>query len=240
MAEDILRELARLQEYATALQRMMAEAQAQAPRRAEGADPSGALHLVLGADGLPESVRVEPDWRQRLDPRRVGEAVVEAFESATGQRMAEWTNTLRDDGWQDKVERLRDEPEAAAMPLPVPRDEPPPRPMDVVVEEVLHAMDHAEQFANPPAFSAQGTGSDASAHLTVTLSRRGLVTCAVDASWAAQQTATDLSGAFGKAIAKARADLARAAAEPGPGERLDRLFDEVLAILHDPRRLTES
>ena len=68
MAEDLIRELVRLQRYASQLHALIAEAQAQAPRSARGTDSSGAVHVLLGPDGLPESIRVDPDWRQRLDP----------------------------------------------------------------------------------------------------------------------------------------------------------------------------
>jgi DNA-binding protein YbaB len=239
MVDDILRELARLQQYASSLQHLMTAAQAKAPEQAEGADSSGAVRVLLGSDGLPRSVRVEPDWRQRLDPRSVGAAVLEAFQSATGQRLAAWTAALDDDGWRAKADRLRDDPGDGPPPA-LRRDPPPtpPRPMDVVVEDVLDAMDHAERFANPPAFSAQGTGSAASGRVAVTLSPAGLVSCVVDASWAGQQTAGDLANALTAAFAAARADLAHAAAGPDPAARLDGLFTEALGLLTDPRRLT--
>jgi hypothetical protein len=239
MVEDILRELAQLQRYASSLQQLMTAAQAKAPEQADGADSSGAVRVLLGSDGLPRSVRVQPDWRQRLDPRNVGSAVQEAFQAATGQRMAVWTAALDDDGWREKVDRLRDDPGDAPPPA-LRRDtqQAPPRAMDVVVEDALDAMDHAERFANPPAFSARGTGSAASSQVTVTLSPAGLVSCVVDASWAGQQTAGDLANALTAALAAARADLAHAAAGPDPAARLDGLFTEALGILTDPRRLT--
>lgn len=53
MTDDIVSELSELQRHASALQGLIVAAQANAPRSAEGSDPTGTVWATLGADGLP-------------------------------------------------------------------------------------------------------------------------------------------------------------------------------------------
>jgi hypothetical protein len=56
MTDDIVSELSELQRHASALQGLIAAAQANAPRSAEGSDPTGTVWATVGADGLPASI----------------------------------------------------------------------------------------------------------------------------------------------------------------------------------------
>jgi hypothetical protein len=55
VADDIVGQLRVLQQYATGLQNVMAQAQASASKRVEATDGGGAVRVVLGPDGLPAS-----------------------------------------------------------------------------------------------------------------------------------------------------------------------------------------
>jgi hypothetical protein len=226
----------------------MTAAQSSSPQRAEGRDSTGAVRTVLGPDGLPETIRLEPDWQRVLDPACVGDAVVEAARVAANQRLAAWTRALDDRGWTARADRLRadleDEPESAAAPaadLPGGIREARPRAMELLAEDVLAELDKANQFPGLPAMAATGTGSDRSRRVTIVVSKAGLTSCAVDPRWAVQQSGSGLSSGLAEALAAARTDLARAAQHaPNPMAQLDRLLGEALALLADPRRLADS
>ncbi|GGM68458.1 hypothetical protein GCM10012275_43710 [Longimycelium tulufanense] len=245
MTDDLMRELVQLQRYATGLQELMAEANAEAPSRTTGTDHTGVIQVGLGADGLPEAIRVQQGWERRLEPARVGEAVVEAAQVALGERMASWTIRLRDIGWQAQVERLQqgDEPPAPPVPGEVPPalrravDQARPRPLGDLAEDMIAAFDHVEQMT-PPAV-ATATGSAAAGKLTLTLSRAGLVSCVAEPHWVARQTATMLTNALGEALAGARTALARTIEPHHPTGALERFLAETLAVLRDPHRLAE-
>jgi hypothetical protein len=107
MTDDIVSELSELQRRASALQGLITAAQANAPRSAEGADPTGTVWATLGADGLPASIWVQDGWQRRLPAQRFGAAVVEAFAAATEQRMAAWNTALEKGGWLSTVDGVR-------------------------------------------------------------------------------------------------------------------------------------
>ncbi|MGX7827345.1 hypothetical protein ACTG9Q_19885 [Actinokineospora sp. 24-640] len=238
MTGDVMAELARLRHYASGLRTMLADAQSEAPSRAEGADRSGKVRATVGADGLPESFRVEAGWHRALEPSKFGAAVVEAAQAAAGERLAVWTRTLRQRGWQKKVDQLRgDDPVTPVVGVVPPafRREQPPRPLGVLAEEVMNALDGV--VGMPAPVPATGTGSVASGKLVVLMSKTGLVSCDADPEWVAQQSATQLTNHLGDALRAARE--AMPAANPGPAGNspLDSLFAEIMAVMGDPDRL---
>ncbi len=249
MKPDILNELRQIQRYATGLQALLADAQAQAPRQADGTDGTGAVRVHLGRDGLPESVRVESDWQRRLAPEAFGGAVGEAFAAAMGQRLAGWTTTLREQGWQSGADRLRQtmdrptptEPTADAIPAAFRRSAP-PRPVDVLAEDMISAFDNLDQLTTPPQPAAASTGSAANGKLVVTLSPTGGLSCTADPQWVERQSAASLMNALGEALTAAKAHLAATSpsATPAPSGRLDQLLGEAFAVLSDPRRAAGS
>lgn len=239
MTDDIVQELRQLAQYTAGLRDLVADAQAASPARAEGVDPTGAVHVVVGPDGLPESIRLEADWRRRVESESLGNAIGDAFRAASAERLADWGRTLESSGWQAKVERLQDGP-APAIPAGV-LPEVRPRRLDRVVEDALKAFDSIDELGGIPAVTAQGTGSTAFGKLSVTLRRTGDVSCTADALWLSQQQDPEaLTDSLNEALAAARADLASAAAAPHPARGLDGVLAEAFAILHDPQRATES
>jgi hypothetical protein len=244
--EEIMAQFAQIQRYAAGLQGLLAEAQAMAPGRSQGADRSGAVHVTIGPDGLPSSFRVAPDWKRKLQAETFGSAVLEACQAATGERLSAWTNALADDGWQDKVERLKGDPTDPAPPIQEPAPIPPalrkaveqarPRPADQLAEEVLGALDNVEQFTPP---SASGSGSAARGKLTVTINPTGLTSCTADPEWVSKLTAARLMNELDTALAAARADLQAHSQRAKPAAGMDRLIAETLSLLKDPRRLAD-
>jgi len=98
-----------LQEQASRLQQVIAEAQSSAPGRAEGTDSCGAVHVRLGPDGLPRSLRVTSDWKRRVPADAFADAVGEACMAAARQRMDAWAAKLEQAGWKSRVDQLRDQ-----------------------------------------------------------------------------------------------------------------------------------
>jgi DNA-binding protein YbaB len=249
VADDIIGELHELRRYAAGLRDSIAQAQATAPQRAEATDGSGTVRVVLGSDGLPESIHVDADWRRRLDAAVFGDAVVEAFQAAVGERLAAWSRSLDGEGLRSRAERLRADsddqrPIEATDPLPpAMRDAVAgarPRALDVLAEDMMRALDSVGELATASPLVVTGSGSSGSGHLAVTLSKAGLVSCTAQARWVSQQSGSVLTTALGEALAEARADLAAAVEAPDPAHQLDQLFAEALAILTDPQRLAGS
>lgn len=250
MTDELMRELAQIQQYAAGLQGLLATAQAEAPRSSEGTDGTGTVRVFLGPDGLPNSFRIESGWNRKIPADGFGGAVLEACQAAMGERLAVWTRTLEDQGWQAQADRLRvdlDEQPSTSGAGEVPSvfrhpvEDVTPRPIDQVAEDMIKAFDHVGDLAAPPAQATGGSGASRSGKLVLTLSKAGLVSCTADPEWVSGQTAATLMNALGEALDAARADLANSTVgAAAPSGSLDRLFAEALALLRDPRRVVDS
>lgn len=245
MTEDIFGELNRFRQYAGALQKMIARAQEMAPQSIEGADRSGTIRLMLGKDGLPESIRVATDWQSRLTPEVFSNAVTEAFQVAVGRRLEAWTKTLEDENWQGKIEHLQNNFEKRSSPPP-PTELPAafkdnlrritPRPTNEVVEDIIQAVERIDQ--DPKIRDvARGASSNTGRKLIIVLSENGIETCKADPKWVAGQTATGLSAALNDALSSARLSLKRAAKSKPKSSVPDGLIHEAMSLFVDPRRL---
>jgi hypothetical protein len=245
MTEDIFGELNRFRQYAGALQKMVARAQSMAPQSSEGADRSGAIRMVLGKNGLPESIKVTADWQSRLTAEVFSNAVTEAFQVAAGRRLEAWTKLLEDENWQGKIEGLQKNFENRSSPTP--QAELPaafkdnlsritPRPTNEVVEDMIRAAEKADQDSHIPE-AVKGAGSNANRKLFIVLSENGLETCRADVKWVAQQTAVGLSAALNDALASARLRLKQAAKSKPKSSVPDGLIYEAMSLFTDPRRL---
>jgi hypothetical protein len=106
-----------------------------------------------------------------------------------------------------------------------------------MLNDTLTAFEHIDEAAAASPLLVEGSGSSGYRKLDLRISAAGLVSCEVDVGWAAHQSATDLTAAFGEALVKAKADLATKAEAP---DSLDKLLAEALGLLNDPSRLTES
>jgi hypothetical protein len=156
MTDELIRELSQIQSYAAGLQGLLETAQAAAPTASTGTDGSGLISVQLGSDGLPKSFRVEQNWRRRITPENVGQAVLEAFQAAVGDRLANWSRTLEQQGWRDKADELRlgsttesPHPAAGQVPLAFRRPKPAsnPRSIDAVTEDMIKAFDEVDEIA---------------------------------------------------------------------------------------------
>jgi DNA-binding protein YbaB len=247
VVEDFLRSIGELEQRARGAQQLTAQAQALAPQHVEGSDGAEAVHVRLGPDGLPESVRVEPRWQQDLNPGQLGAAVLEAFEDARDERLDQWLAALGRERFDEKFAALRAEaaeppsrepqpaepPPAEAPPAQPPLAQPSPaggrrRPISDVVADVIDAFDAVQARLREGVRPPRGTGRAAAGRVSATVSTTALVECSVDPGWAARQSAAQLSAALGQAVAAAKTDLAVAVAAAKSGVNLTGLFDELL------------
>ncbi len=240
MTDDLTAQFARMQNYTAALRHLLSDAQELAPHESSGTDRTGVVQVVLGSDGLPKTVRVDPSWERAIDPAGVGSAVMEAFQTAVKERMDVWTEALAEDGFQDRVDEMKrgKAPESripAMFRKPVP--DVAPRPIGAVAEDMFVAFDKAR--TSPPS-NDPTAGADRSGKVTITLSTTALTACTVDAEWAEDQPGTTIAEALGEALQAAKRELAQSDADRADSAGgLDGLLAETMALLNNPGRFAD-
>lgn len=242
MTDDLIRDLSRLQNHAARLAELIETAQNAAPETITATDRTGTISVTLGPDGLPTTFRVDQHWRRRVEPSKFGQVVLEAHEVAMSRRLATWSRTLNDRGWQASVDELRASSSTSQQIPPAfrrPERAANPRPIDAVAEDMIRALDQASDVGTAQQHSTVGTGADRWGKLTLTVSPTGLASCVVKVRWAAKQTGTALTNALVEALAAARADLAQADGNVTHGPDLSSLFGEAIALLNDPKRMMD-
>ncbi|MER7584500.1 hypothetical protein [Kitasatospora sp. NPDC097691] len=214
------------------------------PQRSEGADRTGSVTVVLDPEDLPLSIVVAAGWQQRLSPDALGGAAVEAGQAAAVNRLSVWQQDAGQAAWAAVPDRLPEDGTAADAGAATAPDltllvgdvsQVTPRPLEVLAEDVLTALDRA----GAPGAPVQGRGCDEAGHVTVVLSRGGLVSCEPDERWAAAAGNTALNHALAAALSKARSNLADAvrSAKEEATAGTDRMLREALALLADPSKL---
>lgn len=244
MTEDLIRGLRQLQQRVLRLQESIARAEAAVPSQARATDRTGAVEVALDRDGLPKSVEVADDWQHRLGQADFGEAVVEASQAAAAERIREPLRAFRDAPGPRTPSGTADglDGETISVPSEFVRTKVAharPRSVDTLAEEVLAAFDRIPEIAAASPLTASGTGRDRSGHVTVVLSRSGLLSCTADPEWLSHRPGRVLAAAVEQAVGAARAHLERTIANLQPAD-VDRLWAEALAFLGDPDRLANS
>jgi hypothetical protein len=209
-------------EYTAALQRAAAEQESQLPQRVEGVDPTRAVRVVIGPDGLPESVEVDYDWHRHLRPEKIAQALQSAYQDATKQRLRAWADAMETFTLPDPPPVGAVVPTAYRPAAPDPQIR--PRRIEEIGADIARLA--AEPAADPDAPPPTGSGATAHGKLTLTLATDHLA-CTVDHFWAADQTGEELSTAFATVLAAARADFAG----HSPAGRAQRLLNEVIAAM---------
>ncbi|MEU8927607.1 hypothetical protein AB0D10_43005 [Kitasatospora sp. NPDC048545] len=244
---DPLRDLQQMSAFLGELTNSLAVTRDILPQRSEGADRTGSVTVVLDQEDLPLSIVVADGWRQRLSPGALGGAAVEAGQAAAVDRLSIWQQDAGQAAWEAVPDRLPGDDAAADAGATTAPDltlligdvsQVDPRPLEVLAEDVLTALDRA----GAPSVPVQGRGSDEAGHVTVVLSRGGLVTCDADERWAAASGTAALNHALAAALSKARTELAAAvrSAKEEAGTGTDAMLREALALLADPGKLRNS
>jgi hypothetical protein len=229
MADENTYELRGLHAEAAGLQQMIEKVNSQVPSRVDGFDPSGAVSVVVGPDGLPAEIHVSDDWTFRLMAERLADAVMGAFTAAFYERLRAWT-TAYDAEDLDDLPESDDEP---AVPAPSDRPATTPRDPEAYALAVLEALDDVGEASEAPA-GACGVGV-IDGCLELTLTGAGLIACFVEPDWAAHCSGEELTETFNATLAAAHDDL-NAAAAASPSGRLRQLLDEGFAILDEAGR----
>jgi hypothetical protein len=230
------------------MQRLVAEAFKKAPARSEGMDNAASVRVVLDRNGMPERIEVVGEWRAKLRPEKIGDAVVEAFHAAAHKRAAAWSDALKETGWQDKMRRLKRHLDDAAIAIPSdklpvayerPHKEVRRRTLEDVTEGFMRVADKASTSPIPVPNIRKSTGRSVGRNVSVVLDESGLKSCVVDSRWASTRPSTELSKALNEALVAARSSLAGKLKEKPVDLELDDLLRSALDLLSDPSRLIE-
>jgi hypothetical protein len=246
--DDVYQDLMRMGRRAAALSSMLDDLRRAAPARAEGADRSGAVRAVVtGPDGLPASIRLRARWQQVLAPEALGAAVVAACQAALREWGLAWSRALDRAAWQQRLARLRDQPDQDASGQPGPRGDPgsPARPggdplpppalagVDSLAEDVIRLLDDARAA---PAQALQGGGSNRERTVVIRIAPGGQIACQADPRWVRTQAGPAVERALNAALTAARQNLAaQEAAGRQVRARADRLAQELHAGLGQAR-----
>ncbi|WP_371629557.1 hypothetical protein OG892_16440 [Streptomyces sp. NBC_00341] len=254
MDDEFIGGLQQFQQHALKLQNMMTNMQNQMPQGVEGADAQGAVTVRLASDGLPEFIKAASDWQRRQPPEAIGAVVSEAYGAAMSVQMEGLSRAFDDAGWRAKADQLDNSfatsgpstaPETPSATTEIPGPDlryVVPRSLDEVTEDALAAFSAVEQLAGEVPEPVRATGRSTAHRVVLTVTKGALLSCEVDPQWAARQTSIGLNQAFDEALTDARDKLStlEAAAEDSTANlQLGGLLNEALAILSDPRRLTE-
>lgn len=189
-----------VRQHAAEVEGSLREVQDAAPERTLATDRSTAVRVALDRQGLPESIQVREDWRDRISPRALGAAVVEAAQQAADRRADTWVSMFKKSGpGQPTSSPYLDstEPPAGGHSS---------RPLTEIAGELLGLLD-TMLSTRPGSSSRTVSGSEPGKMATVTLARNGQLSCSIDDRWAAQQSGGSLTRALGAALASARDQL---------------------------------
>ncbi|HEY7224482.1 MAG TPA: hypothetical protein VH561_12965 [Micromonosporaceae bacterium] len=164
-----------------------------------GTDAAGAVTVVVGADGMAESIRVHPNWRGLVGSAGFAAAVTEAGRAAVhAQPDPPAAHTRPWDGLDDPRNRSSLRPQSSparrvAFPASSAR-----------AEDIWLAVHAAERLVN--CFeSSVDVGHARLGRLTLRLDASGAVVCEADAEWVGQQGTDGLASALASALASLRA-----------------------------------
>lgn len=94
-------------------------------REVEAGDPQRAVRVRVGPDGVVRSIVVAHDWKDRIAPAALGEAIAAAYTGAGAERAGAWIEGVED-----------------AFAMPAPRT----RPLPMSVEDVMAAIPDADRL----------------------------------------------------------------------------------------------
>jgi len=229
MQPDMMRRLQQLQQQAAQLGQLARDLAAATPQQAEGQDRTGWVRITLDASGLPTEIRIRDGWQQRLEPERLGAAVLEANTDAVQRAMQTWTERLDDGNWwrhrADADEAVDNDPEPViANPDDLPHGQ--ERESTDLAEQALATLQAAQQQRADLPPSADGT--DDGRHVTVRLEAGGMAECLIEPRWAAQRDGATISAALSTAVRRA---AVKRSAESAPSAEIDTLVGDALATL---------
>jgi DNA-binding protein YbaB len=224
MQPDMMRQLQQFQRQAEQLGQLARDLAAATPRRSDGTDATGGVRIVLGPDEFPVEIQIRDGWQQRLEPDRLGAAVLEANTDAVQRAMRAWTEQLDDSGWW---RRRADVDGTAASGDGVP-DLPygQRRESADLAEDVLASLQAVQRQPVVPAIPDESV--DDGRHVAVQVGPGGLTGCTIDPGWAARSNSSSINAALSSALQRA---AAKHSATPRPNGKIDATLGDALATL---------
>ncbi len=203
----------------------------------EGHDESGTVHAVVDGTGVAVDFRLDREWYDVVDARRLGAAVVAAVEAAGVARLT---------GWAEKVaEAQESEPAAASAPAaPVAAAEPfEINPSGAMIDQLLYLLHRAggeaEAEARAAAAAAQARrrpvkGHSDGGHVTVAMDGTQVVEVRIetDTRWIGTANHLEIAGELRSAFAAAYENVAEAT----PRRRANSAITELQALTADPQQ----
>ncbi|OWV09581.1 hypothetical protein B5D80_09335 [Micromonospora wenchangensis] len=211
MSDEILGRLRRLHQYTADLNALMASVNARTPsEEATGTDPSGAVRVTVGADGLPTVIRVESVWQHRVEPQDLGRAVTAALQDAVAEAQRAWSEGFDSASWLARVERIETRAQRnyrgeTSDPLPKTPLYGQPRDNLALTEDVLKALQAVRTSGREQPASASGRNRERT--IFITLSPAGLQEIEIAASWAQRVGAAEINSGLSEALGRARSAL---------------------------------
>ncbi len=202
-----------------------------APVGVRGVDASGAVEVVLAADGLPAVIRPLAGWGRAAGARRAGAAVGEAFAAAhhahvvaTASEVAAAAGQLARRPPPRTGLRSADEWRSGQQP---PQTVPQSADDWRSVRELLDYSDRVMAgLGSGPSF---GVGRSAAATVTIKLAQQASLRCTLDEQWAATVCPAHAEAALGEALGAARRELSTA--EAGRASTTEAFGDLAAALI---------
>lgn len=209
MQPEMTDRLRRLQQRAERLGRLAGELRAVTPAVQEGRDTSGYVSVVLGPERLPVEIRIRDRWQERLDPARLGPAVMEANTDSLLGGMLVGAHRLDESGWwrrQQDADSI-DWPTAtpARVPLPAARTGRAPDDPELNERVLRFARAARERAVRPSPESVEG--ADDSGAVIIRLDPGGLIDCRIDETWARHRDGGTIGVRISQAVRRASAGL---------------------------------
>jgi DNA-binding protein YbaB len=201
----------------------------------EGQDETESVTAVVDGTGTVTDIRLEREWYDALDTRRLGGAVVEAVDAAGVARLT---------GWAEKVAEA-EEREPAAEPAdaePASREPFEINPSGEMIDRLLSLLHRVGAEADAEAKAAEAhaklrrrpvKGRSAGGHVTVAMDGEKVVEVQVetDTRWIGTANHLEIASELRDAFTVAYANVAEAA----PRRRSDSAIEELAALTADPQ-----
>jgi DNA-binding protein YbaB len=204
----------------------------------EGQDESETVTAVVDGDGKVTDVRLEREWYDTLDARRLGAAVLEAANAAGTARLA---------GWAEKVAEA-EENEPAATQTPTPEPAAPAEPVEInpsgeMIERLLSLLHRASTEAEKEARATAAMadlrrrpvkGRSEGGHVIVVLDGMRLVEVRIetDTRWIGTANHLEIASELRDAFAAAYRNVD----ETTPRRGSDSAIEELRALTADPQQ----
>lgn len=230
--DEWVQRLEQLQAQAQELSGLLVAA-SSTPASYEGRDRTGAVQVTVDHDGQIQDVGLGGSWRNHIDPRTLGPAVVEAVGAAASQRVAAWAESVATGARrQFRVARSA----GGAAPEPVQTAPSPPFGDGLSGRRLLELLDGVE--AELEGFQQQvrqrlNRGSDGRSdggHVTAVVTGGQVNRLELDPQWVARARHTEIAREIRLALAQAQAADLRSKSAPGD---MGTSFRELQAVAED-------